>query len=484
VTTIINSHRGGASLDGSGPFDREPAVPPGVDYAVARQVQDAVNAALDAHAQQHPDDGQDRAGQRQLAMHLIAEQIGELARDTAAAGRPVLSDGQERALSQAVLAAMFGLGRIEPLLADDEVEEIFISGAAPARLRYADGHTESATPVAESDEDLLDQLRSIATYHGQSERAVTSTRPFLDLRLPDGSRLAAVWAITPHPEVTIRRHRFTDVTMDDLVAMGMVSPAMAAFLAAAVAARRSLLMVGSPGAGKTTLLRGLAQCLPASERFATLETEHELLLHEIPDRFPLIIPYEARPGTGELDAAGHPAGQVSVADIFPTSLRHGLDRILVGEVRDAEVIPMLASMSRGYRGSMATFHADSALDTFEALASLLGEHKPNWNHAAAMAQIATALDLIVYVDVVVTPSGAKARFVSDVVEVGPVGENGQPAATAIFAPSDDRPDDPRGYPAHLPENTSWCARAGLDLTWLTPANGAWPTPFGSDGGLR
>ncbi len=479
MTTVINGRHTGLF-----PGDATSGPSPSVDYAAARRIQDEVNARLDAYARDNPGDGMDRAGQRQLAMHLIAEQLSDLAHEAAGAGRPILSDAQEDTLSQTVLAAMFGLGRFEQLLTDPQVEEIFISGASPATLRFADGHTETAQSVAESDEDLLDQLRSIATYHGQSERAVTSTRPFLDLRLPDGSRLAAVWAVTPYPEVTIRRHRFTTVTLDELTGMGMVSPAMAAFLTAAVQARRSVLIVGSPGAGKTTLLRALAQCLPVSERFATMETEHELLLHEIEGRFPLLVPYEARPGTGELDAAGRPAGEVSLADIFPASLRHGLQRILVGEVRGREVIPMLAAMSRGYRGSMATFHADSAVDTFEALASLLGEHKPNWNHAAAMAQIATALDLIVYVDTAVTPTGATARFVSDILEVGRVGENGQPAATAIFAPSEQRPDDPRGYPAHLPENTAWCVKAGLDLTWLTDANGTWPTPAPAGGGGR
>jgi hypothetical protein len=142
---------------------------------------------------------------------------------------------------------------------------------------------------------------------------------------------------------------------------------------------------------------------------------------------------------------------------------------------------MLAAMSRGLKGSMATFHADSAIGTFEALASLLGEHKPNWNHPAAMAQIATAIDLIVYIDSIPTAAGRKRRFVSDIVEVGLIGENGQPATTAIFAPDPDRPDDPRGYPQHLPEDQTWCRRVGFDLGWLTADNETWPGPWETGG---
>ena len=162
-----------------------------VDFAVVRRIQDEVNAQLDSYGQ---DDGPglDRSEQRQLALGLIADRTAAWADAETAAGNPPTVE-TETALAEAVLAAMFGLGRIEQLLRDDDVEEIFINGAAPAIKRFADGHSETVAPVAESDTDLLEQLRSIATYHGQNERAVTTAWPFLNLRLPDGSRLAAQW---------------------------------------------------------------------------------------------------------------------------------------------------------------------------------------------------------------------------------------------------------------------------------------------------
>jgi pilus assembly protein CpaF len=447
-----------------------------VDYGVVRRIQGVVNQELDDYARTR-DRLLTRDTQRQLAMQLIAAELERLTFTTAQAGAPLMSGRQEQATRDAVLAAMFGLGRLEPLLAEPGVEDIYIRGAGQVSLRFADGRTERRPPVAESAEDLLGLLRSIATHHGQNERAVTSTRPWLDARLPDGSRLAAVWGITPEPHVTIRRHRYVDIDLARLVELGTVSAAMAAFLQAAVLARRSILVVGPQSSGKTTLLRALAQCLPVEERFATIESEYELLLHELPDRFPNLLPYEARTGLGEAGPDGRAAGEVALADIFPTSLRHSLQRVIVGEVRGAEVIPLLMAMSRGYRGSMCTFHANSTRDTFQALASTMAAYSANWARDAAMQQIATALDLVVFVDREDTASGP-ARFVAEILEVGDVGENGLPQSTVLFGPRTDLADmDPRGYPRHTPADPLWARRVGFDSGWLIPDNGGWVHQF-------
>ena len=113
------------------------------------------------------------------------------------------------------------------------------------------------------------------------------------------------------------------------------------------------------------MLRALAQCISSEERFATLETEFELLLHTIPGRFPLLVPVEERVGGGEKDSTGKPAGEINLSDVFPWTLRHSLERVLVGECRSHEVVSLIRAMSRGYRGSMATFHADTPAETFE-----------------------------------------------------------------------------------------------------------------------
>ena len=219
--------------------------------------------------------------------------------------------------------------------------------------------------------------------------------------------------------MTIRRHRHVDVTLEKLVAMGTLSASMAAFLHAAVIAGRSILVVGGQGSGKTTLLRALCQCIPATTRFASLETEYELLLHEIPNRFPGLIPYEARPGTGELDAAGKPTGEVTLSDIFPESLRHSVELYVFGETRGREVFAMMQAMARGSKGALATMHADSALAAFDSLATLMAEYKDNWTMAAAMQQIAGSLDLVVFIDREEVEDGRNMRYVTEILEVGP-----------------------------------------------------------------
>lgn len=447
------------------------------DWALVRAVQGTVNDVLEQREKQ-ASRPLTREEQRQLAMQIITDVLDRYVHDAAEAGTSLMSGGQETALREAVLNNMFGLGRLQRLLGDPDVEDIYIKGTQEVHLRFADGRVESRPPIAESDQDLLEQLRSIATHHGQNERQVTSTQPWLDMRLPDGSRLAAVWDVTPSPEVTIRRHRYVDVTLEKLVVMGTISASMAAFLQAAVTAKRSILVVGPQAAGKTTLLRALAQCLPRSERFATIESEYELLLHEIPGRFPMMQNYESRHGMGEKNADGKAAGEVDLADIFKTSLRHSLERIIVGEVRGAEVIPMLMAMSRGYKGSMCTFHANSTKDTFQALAATMASYSPNWNRDAAMQQIAAAVDIIVFVDRENTSEGP-ARFVAEILEVqSDVGENGLPSSALIFGPQPQWQDhDPRGYPQHQPEDMLWARRAGLDPNWLASSNGEWQAPF-------
>ena len=143
------------------------------------------------------------------------------------------------------------------------------------------------------------------------------------------------------------------------------------------------------------------------ERFATLETEYELFLHKIFDtndegvtkpRYPLLVPIEARPGTGETGPNGRPAGEMSIADLFPASLRHSLQRLLIGEMRGEEIVPTLMSMARGYRGSMASFHANSARKAFNSLQSAVTFHAHNVSAHAAMSLVADALDLVVFVD--------------------------------------------------------------------------------------
>ena len=147
-------------------------------------------------------------------------------------------------------------------------------------------------------------------------------------------------------------------------------------------------------------------------------------------------------------------------------------------MRAAEIVPTLMAMSRGYRGSMSSFHANSAKKTFNSLRSAVTFYSHNVSAEAAMGLVADALDLIVCVDREVTPSGT-IRYVSEIREVGDgLGENGLPPSSPIFGPDPARSDhDPRGYPQHFPEDPLWARRVGFSLDWLSKSNGEWLNPF-------
>ena len=141
-----------------------------------------------------------------------------------------------------------------------------VFSTAPPLLRMADGSVRHAPePVADSDADLIAQLQYVAAHHGGAERAFSPAQPCLNMQLPDGSRLAAMREVVPHPTVTIRRHRLVDVRLADLQALGSLSPAMVLFLTWLVHAKRSILVTGMPVCGKTTLLRALAREIPDGE---------------------------------------------------------------------------------------------------------------------------------------------------------------------------------------------------------------------------
>jgi len=447
------------------------------DYSLVRQIREAVNQQLNewtATLTQMPS----RVEQRRRAEDLITSWLEQQMFSSVSAGVTMLSAEEEQALRTATLAEMFGLGRLEALLAEDEVEDIYIAGTRPVIVKLANGRRELREPIAATVRDLMQQLESIATHQGQNARAVSSSRPWLNLRLPGEARLAAMWDVTPVPYVTIRRHRYVDITLDQLVLMGMLSPAMSVFLKAAVLAKRSILVVGAQYSGKTTFLRGLCRCIPETERFVTLESEFELLLHEIPGQFPGLMAAEEREGMGELGVDGRPAGEVSIEDLFPQTLRHSLDRCIVGEIRGGEVGSVLKAMTRGYKGSMATFHAESASETVQAMASLMSEYRANWSPEAARYQIASAVDLVVFVDREAIPGRGDHRFVSHILEINGVSEQGRVVETPIFAPLDEYEGvDPRGYLVGHPEEPKWWRRAGLDANWLQSASSGWPEAY-------
>ncbi|MBN9375490.1 MAG: type II/IV secretion system ATPase subunit, partial [Cellulomonas sp.] len=222
---------------------------PAADPVTVRQVRAVVAEQLaerlQARSVQSPD------ARRELARSLVAAELSERGRERVRHGDEPWPVEVELATARAVMAALFGLGRLQPLIDDPDVENIEVDGHDQVWVSYADGRDVRHPPVADSDAELIEMLQLLAARTGGAERTFTAAHPALHLRLDDGSRLAAVAWTTPKPHVVIRRHRVRDIDLDDLIALGTLDSVLAAFLRAAVRAGKNIVVTGLQNAGKT-----------------------------------------------------------------------------------------------------------------------------------------------------------------------------------------------------------------------------------------
>jgi pilus assembly protein CpaF len=325
-----------------------------------------------------------------LGHTLIAEAMQAEAETALAAGHSVLDSDEEDALARTVYDSLFGLAGFQPLLDDPEIENINANGADTVWVRFADGRSERVDSVASCDAALVDLLRTAAARVGVSERRFDLGVPRLSLQLPDGSRLFAVMAVTGRPCVSIRRHRFLKVTPDDLIALGMLDVALREFLRCCVLARKNLIICGGTGIGKTTMLRALAADIPADERLITIEDSLELGLDRDPETHPDVVAMQAR----EPNVEGE--GEVTQAELVRWALRMSPDRVVVGEIRGPEVVPMCNAMSQGNDGSMATLHASSSRGAFAKLATYAIQAPERLPLEATNLMVASAVDFVAY----------------------------------------------------------------------------------------
>ncbi|MEU8035148.1 ATPase, T2SS/T4P/T4SS family [Streptosporangium sp. NPDC049078] len=369
--------------------------------------------------------------ERQFARALIAQILEEFARGEIGVGRTPPTAEEEEALAAGIHAALFGVGRLQPLLDDPEVENIDINGCDRVFVGYADGQELMREPVAESDEELVELIQILAAYSGLSSRPFDTANPQLDLRLPDGSRLSAVMDVTVRPSISIRRSRLGKVFLSDLVGNGTLTPELGRFLAAAVAARKNIMISGSTNAGKTTLLRALANEISPSERLITVERALELGLDQFPELHPNVVAFEQRLPNSEGQ------GEISMAELVRRSLRMNPSRVIVGEVLGDEIVTMLNAMTQGNDGSLSTIHANSSMEVFNRIATYALQASERLPIEATHMLIAGAIDFVVFIekrnDYAV--GGRLRRFVSSVREVA--GVDGRVLSSEVFATAPD-----------------------------------------------
>ncbi len=353
-----------------------------------------------------------------------------------------LAEDERAELVRLVAERSFGLGPLEPLLADPAVDEIMVNGPGEVWVERR-GRLEPADAGFASEADLRHAIERILAPLG---RRVDEAEPLCDARLPDGSRVNVV--IPPlavgGAALTIRRFRRGGFTPDDLVATGTFDRALLRFLAAGVAARCNILVSGGTGSGKTTTLNALSALIPSGERIVTVEDAAELRLQQ--DH---VVRLEARPASLE------GRGEVTIRALVRNALRMRPDRIVVGEVRGPEALDMLAAMGTGHDGSMSTVHAGSpeeALRRVQTLALMAGVGLP---HDAVRDLVASAIDLVVH-----QARGRDGRRV--VVGVSEVVRAAGGAATrAVYVRRADgarwRPPAPGGPAARVAAETGWAA---------------------------
>ncbi|GLU47471.1 CpaF family protein [Nocardiopsis ansamitocini] len=342
---------------------------------------------------------------RRRAERVIAQVLDEAAGDALAEGRAVLDAATEADIARRVLAQVCGFGPLQVFLDDPEIENINCNGTR-VWIRYADGRREQKTAIFGDSSELIALVRRIAAEATTGERRFDPGAPILDMQLPGGERMNAVMEVAREPSVSIRRHRYSTTTLEQLRDLGTLDNTLVALLRASVRSRRNMVVTGGTGAGKTTLLRAIAAEIPPEERLVTIEDVFELGLDR-DEAHPDCVALQARPANVE------GAGAVTIADLVRTALRMSPDRVIVGETRGHETVPLLNAMSQGNDGSLTTLHASDSSGAFTKFGAYAAQSAERLPLEATAALVASAVHLVVHVSS--TPAGR--RMVTSVREV-------------------------------------------------------------------
>jgi pilus assembly protein CpaF len=293
----------------------------------------------------------------------------------------VLSRPERARLFEQIAAEILGLGPLQPLLEDDTITEVMVNGAKNIYIERK-GKVHRVPVTFENNDHVMRIIDRIVAPLG---RRIDESSPYVDARLPDGSRVNAV--IPPislvGPVLTIRKFSKNPITVEQLIQFGSVTQEAVQFLKACVESRLNVVISGGTGSGKTTLLNVLSGFIPSDERIITIENAAELQLRQ-----EHVITLESRPPNIE------GRGEITIRDLVINSLRMRPERIIVGEIRDEAALDMLQAMNTGHDGSMTTLHSNGPRDTLarlETMTLMAGMDLPS---RAIREQVASAIDLI------------------------------------------------------------------------------------------
>ena len=312
----------------------------------------------------------------------LREMVHQRLRDLLEEEAPTLTVQEKAQVMRLATDSVIGLGPLEPFLQDEDVSEVMVNGHTSIYVERAGKlHWTGATFHSEQ------QLRStIDKIVGKVGRRIDESSPYVDARLPDGSRVNAI--IPPlaleGPVLTIRKFSKDPYEAEDLLSFRTLTSQVALFLEACVRGRLNILVSGGTGAGKTTTLNVLSSFIPEDERILTIEDAAELQLQQ-----PHVVRLESRPPNIE------GKGQVTIRDLVRNALRMRPDRIVVGEVRGAETLDMLQAMNTGHDGSISTIHANTPRDVLSRLETMTMMAGMELSTRAVREQVSSAIDLVI-----------------------------------------------------------------------------------------
>jgi pilus assembly protein CpaF len=406
-----------------------------------------------------------REARRELARVILDEAVRAHSENELMDNRSLVGRDVEQRVITEVINELFGMAGLQPLLDDPTVETINANRFDLVFVQYNDGRRARVASIAGSNDELTDLVRLLAARASSQERRFDYGSPAVNLQLPGGERLFAVMGLTADgvTSLSIRRHGYLTVTLPELRAHGTIDPGLEQFLRALVRAKKNILITGGTGAGKTTLLRALASEMDAMERIVTIEDAFELGLELDPDVHADVTAFQAR------DANVEGEGAISQAELVRWGLRMSPDRVIVGEIRGPEVIPMCNAMSQGNDGSMATLHASSSRIAFTRLASYAAQGVERLPLDATNLLVASAVHFVVHL---ARGTDRTTRVVSSIREV--VGADGpQVVSNEVYRPGPDRRARPMAG-ALRTDTLDDLVDAGFDPGLLEQPEGWWP----------